>query len=126
MGGLGVLGDIIFTWAHRMGRNYRGILIHTLELKLQPSEVFPCLYREAIRLQCLLPMRYVKNGEYLLGAHTNVTTFTYFGKNWSIGCLLALYGSTKHPAQLYSGFGQSVLLSLIKQKKQNKTKLNSG
>ena len=41
-----------------------GILIHTLELKLQPFEVSPCLYREAIFLQCFLPTRYVKNGEY--------------------------------------------------------------
>ena len=59
-------------------------------------------------------------------AHTNVTTFTYFGQNWSIGCLLALYGSTKHPAQLCGGFGQffffllSVQVALKKKKKKKK------
>ena len=41
-----------------------GILIHTLELKLQPFEVIPWLYREAIHLQCFMRMRYVINGEY--------------------------------------------------------------
>ena len=43
-------------------------------------------------------------------AHTNVTTFTYFSQNWSIDCLLALYGSTKHPAQLCGGFGHFFFL----------------
>ena len=52
------------------------------------------------------PTRYVKRGIPVRHAHTNVTTFTYFDQNWSIGCLLALYGSTKHPAQLCGGFGQ--------------------
>ena len=47
-----------------------------------------------------------KRGIPVRHVNTNVTTFTYFGQNWSIGCLLALYGSTKHPAQLCGGFGQ--------------------
>ena len=60
-------------------------------------------------------------------AHTNVTTFTYFGQNWSIDCLLALYGSTKHPAQLCGGFGQfffllSVQVALLHTKLQPKIK----
>ena len=29
--------------------------------------------------------------EYWGGGGINVTTFTQFGQNWSIGCLLALY-----------------------------------
>ena len=42
-----------------------GILIHTLELKISHFKCFPiCLYREAMRLQCFPPTRYVKNGEY--------------------------------------------------------------
>ena len=70
-----------------------------------------------------------KRGIPVRHAHTNVTTFTYFGQNWSIGCLLALYGSTKHPAQLCGGFGQfffllSVLVSLKKKKKKKKKKKN--
>ena len=64
-----------------------------------------------------------KRGIPIRHAHTDVTTFTYFSQNWSIGCLLALYGSTKHPAQLCGGFGQfffllSVLVSLKKKKKK--------
>ena len=58
-----------------------------------------------------------KRGIPVRRAHTNVTTFTYLGQNWSIGigCLLALYGSTKHPAQLHGGFFLlSVLVSLKK------------
>ena len=45
-----------------------------------------------------------KRGIPVRHAHTNVTTFTDFGQNWSIGCLLALYGSTMHPAQLRGSF----------------------
>ena len=30
-----------------------------------------------------------KRGIPIRHAHTNVTTFTYFGQNWIIGCLLA-------------------------------------
>ena len=37
-------------------------------------------------------------------AHINETTFTHFDQNWSIGCLLTLYGSIKHPAQLCGDF----------------------
>ena len=66
-----------------------------------------------MRLQCFPPTRYVKNGESPLGAHTKVTTFTNFGQNWSMGCLLALYGSTKLPAQLCGGVGQFFLLSVL-------------
>ena len=40
-----------------------GILIHTLEFKISRSKYFPiCLYREAMCLQCFLPMRYVMGG----------------------------------------------------------------
>ena len=61
---------------------------------LQPFEVIPCLYREAMHLQCFPPTRYVR------GVATNVTTFTHFAQNWSLGCLVVLYGSTMLPAQL--------------------------
>ena len=37
-------------------------------------------------------------------AHIHLTTLTQFGQNCSIGSLLALYGSTKHPAQLCHGY----------------------
>ena len=41
---MGALGDIIFAWAHRMEIWPLGILIHALELKLWPFEVFPYVY----------------------------------------------------------------------------------
>ena len=47
------------------------ILIHTLELKLRHFSHI-CLYREAMRLQCFPPTRYVKNGESPLGARTQM------------------------------------------------------
>ena len=37
-------------------------------------------------------------------AHIVLTTFTRFDQNWSTGCLLALYGSTMHPARQCGGF----------------------
>ena len=37
-----------------------GFLIHTFTLKICLSPI--CLYREAIRLQCFTPTRYVKDG----------------------------------------------------------------
>ena len=49
-----------------------------------------------MRLQCSPPTRYVKNGKYPWCA-----LFRNISQNWSIGCLLALYGSTVHPRSLY-------------------------
>ena len=84
---------------------------------VQGSHAFAMFSAHALREKRGIPVRH---------AHTNVTTFTYFGQNWSIGCLLALYGSTKHPAQLCGGFGLffllSVLVSLKKKKKKKKQK----
>ena len=82
---------------------------------VQGSHAFAMFSAHALREKREIPVRH---------AHTNVTTFTYFGQNWSIGCLLALYGSTKHPAQLCGGFGQfffllSVLVSLKKENLNN-------
>ena len=58
---------------------WHGNLIHTLELKLWHFKVFPCLYREAMRLQCFRPRATWGAG---LRAHINVTTFTsFFAKN---------------------------------------------
>ena len=37
-------------------------------------------------------------------AHINVTTITHFDQNLCVGCLLALYGSTMHLAQLRGVF----------------------
>ena len=34
-------------------------------------------------------------------AHITLTTFTRLDQTWSTGCLLALYGSTMHPARLW-------------------------
>ena len=45
-------------------------------------------------------------------AHIDLTTFTQSCQNWSIGSLLALYGSTKHPAQLCHGF-QTIFFCLV-------------
>ena len=73
-----------------------GILIHTLELKISHFKCFPIsLYREAMRLQCFLPTRYVRGGAthaykcddeshafamFSTHAHNNVTTITNFGQ----------------------------------------------
>ena len=78
------------------------ILIHTLELKLWHLEVSPyvCTGKPCI-CNVFRPRATLGAGPR---AHINVTTFTHFDQNWSIGCLLALYGSTKHPAQLCGGF----------------------
>ena len=67
------------------------ILIYTLELELWHFKV--CLHREAKHLQYFMHMHCVINGEYpLRSAHITLTTFTQFDRNWSTGCLLALYG----------------------------------
>ena len=68
------------------------ILVHTLELKLQRFKVFPyvCIGSHA----------------FAIFAHKKITgppgTFTTLYQTlyilWVFGCLLALYGSTMHPA----------------------------
>ena len=65
------------------------ILIHALEFKLQPFEVPPyvCIGSHAFAM-------------FSAHAHISVTTFTIF---WQMGRLLALYGSSMHPA-IYRGF----------------------
>ena len=55
-----------------------------------------CLYREAIRLQCFMRMRYVKNRKY--PSHVALTTFTHFAQNSTRVSVLALYGSIMHVA----------------------------
>ena len=88
--------------AHAL-REKRGILIHAFESKLRPFEIFPyvCIGSHAFAMFSAHALR-EKRG---IPAHTNVTTFTYFDQNCGIDCLLALYGSTKHPAQLCGGSG---------------------
>ena len=68
-----------------------GILIHTLELKLRHFDVSPyaCIGKPCI---CNVFRPHATWGAGLR-AHINVTTFTNFWQNWSLGCLLALYGS---------------------------------
>ena len=70
--------------------------IHTLQLKLWPFQVFPCLYRKPCVCNVFRPRATWGAGPR---AHINVTTITHFGQNWCIGCLLALYDYTMHLAQ---------------------------
>ena len=66
------LGHEIFMGMQTLKSMIR-FLIHTSELTLLS---FACLYREAIRLQCFLPMHYAWPG-----VHMYVTTFTRFAKD---------------------------------------------
>ena len=82
-------------------RNLMGFLIHAFELKLLHFNVFPCLYREAMHLQCFTPTLYVMG----------VATRTYkrddhylIGTKLHYGCLLALCGPTMHVATLCGVF----------------------
>ena len=87
-----------------------GILIRTLELKISHFKCFPiCLYREAMRLQCFPPTRYEKKRE-----NQWCVLFRKVLKieNWSIACLLALYGSTVHPRCIMWFSGHVFLLSV--------------
>ena len=59
------------------------ILIHALQLKLWPLKFSICLYRKPCICNVFHPCSHIK-----------VTTITHFGQNWSLGCLLALYGSS--------------------------------
>jgi hypothetical protein len=87
------------TWGYNFTQNglklenwWRGILIHTLELKLWHLEVIPiCLYRKPCICNVSHPRAMWWAG---LRALINVTTFTRFLQNWRLGCLLALYGCT--------------------------------
>ena len=65
-----------------------GILIHTLQLKLQQFEVSPyvCIGKPCT-CNVYRPPATCGAG---LRAHMKVTTFTQFIYNWNIGCLLAL------------------------------------
>ena len=81
-----------------------GILIHTLELKLQPFEVIPyiCIGSHAFAMFSAHALR-EEWGH--IRVHINVTTIPILVKiDVYIGCLLALYGSTMHPPQLCGGF----------------------
>ena len=69
-----------------------------------PLECPILLYREAIRLQCFAPMRYIKNGEYLLCMRT------YYGDDLYPICsnqlcreYACIDGSTMHVATLPLG-----------------------
>jgi hypothetical protein len=92
-----------------------------LELKIWPFKISPCLYREALHLQCFPPTRYVLNGEYPLGTRTYCVDDLYpICSNRSIGYLLVLYGYTMHPAQLCDGHFFYLVCGLLEKKIQNK------
>ena len=56
MGDLGALGGgAILQNGSKLEIRSDRFLIHTLQLKLWPFEVSPCLYREAMHLQCFCP-----------------------------------------------------------------------
>ena len=64
-----------------------------------------------------------KRGIPVTRAHITLTTFTMFDQNCSVGCLLALYGCTMHPARLCGGFRTIFFLlsvhSSLKKKNNN-------
>ena len=121
MGGLGTLGGTNYFYMGTQNRSKLEIwpdrfLIHTLQLKLRPFEVTPYV--------CIGSHVFAMFSTWGAGprAHINVTTITHSGQNWCTGCVLALYGSTTHPAQLCVGFRTiffllSVLVSLKKMPK---------
>ena len=99
---MGGFGDIIFTWARRMGWK-RDLTLENFDSRLRIQVMvlwsFPiCLYRicNVFHPRTTWGVR--------LCTHINVTTFTHLRQNWSLSCLLALYGATMHPAQLCGGF----------------------
>ena len=95
------------------------ILIHAFESKLRPFEVFPyvCIGSHAFAMFSAHALR-EKRG---IPAHTNVTTFTYFGQNWSIDCLLCM---ALLSIQLCGGFGHFFLLSVQVALKKKKKKMS--
>ena len=58
-----------------------GFLIHAFELKLLHFNVFPCLYREAMHLQCFTPTLYV------MGVATRAYKRDDFYTKLHYGCL---------------------------------------
>ena len=74
-----------------------GILIHTLELKLRHFEVSPyvCIGSHAFAMFA---------HKKITGARGTLTTLYQTFYIWVFGCLLALYGSTMHPARLFGGY----------------------
>ena len=74
------------------------VTAHLIELKLRPFEVTPCLYREAMHLQCSLPMYYVRVG------HINVMTFTQFAQIgvWGAPCKTSERSLSQQDQSLWS------------------------
>ena len=89
-----------WAWAHRsLEIWWSGINYFALELKLCHSP-YVCIRKPCI-CNVFRPRATWGAG---LRAYINVTIFIQFSQNWSIGCLLALYGSTMHPAHLCGSF----------------------
>ena len=74
---------------------------------MPPRVSFICLYREAIHLQCFMPMRYV-----VVTRTYECDTFTQFAQNCNVGSLLALYGSPSLPS-----FPQNLMNALLSERK---------
>ena len=71
-----------------------------LTIKVMALWIFPiCLYGKPFICNVFHP-----RATWGVGPRAHVTTITHFGQNWSLGCLLALYGCIMHPAQLCDGF----------------------
>ena len=58
-----------------------------------------CLYREAMHLQCFLPMCYVRGGATC--THINVTTFTQFEEYRLPACVAWLYYASSLTTQRF-------------------------
>ena len=75
MEGLGALGDIIFIFLYWRAewiktKNLMAGIDSCLWIKVTALWSFPCLYREAIRLQCFPPTRYVSGR-----GHAHISTW---------------------------------------------------
>ena len=100
----GAVGTVSFIWARRMAQitnfDRETFLIHALELKLWLFEVCIGSHSLAMFAKKFLRVR----GINFTGARGTLTTLYQTLCILLLGCLLALYGSTMHPARLCSGF----------------------
>ena len=98
-------------WVETRVLTFGNFLIHALQLKLQHFEVSRhiCIGKPCI-CNVFHPCATWGVG---LRAYINVMTSTQFIQNLSIGCLLALYVCTVHPAQLCGGFWTILFFCLV-------------
>ena len=104
MGLWGAVGTVSFIWARRMAQitnfDRETFLIHTLQLKLWLFEVCIGSHSLAMFAKKFLRAREKK----FTGARRTLTTLYRRLCILLFGCLLALYGSTTHPARLCGAF----------------------